>query len=79
MSEHQAAGAPARSPAAFEKDGFSLKPRATLPLDPVAEIDAWRTERLAAHEEYLPTYHDRHLIDGQREQYAAVIDAKRNW
>jgi hypothetical protein len=41
-----------------------------------AEIDRWRTEQLAAHQEFLRTYPDRHLVEAQRVWYARVIEAR---
>ena len=52
-----------------------LKRRTPAP-DPLAEIDAWRTDRLAAHDEYLRTYPDQHLVEGLRKQFVAVLDAR---
>ena len=48
--------------------------RAPDPRD--AELDAWRTARLAEHDEYLRTFPDQQLVEGLRKQFAAVINAR---
>jgi hypothetical protein len=54
-----------------------FKKRRTPAPDPrEAELYAWRTARLAEHDEYLRTFPDQHLVEGLRKQFAAVIDAR---